>query len=165
MGHLAGLERDQMTLFPEALDDYVSQENPVRFIEAFVETLDLEEPGSTHAIPNGLGRPPYNPADLLRLFIYGHLNRVRSSRQLEKEANGPYYVSGEMRRLLESRQIEHTRGAPYHPMTQGKIERYHRSMKNLGQCRRSATRGIWSKRSPGSWITTMASGTTNRSTT
>ena len=99
MGHLEGLERDQMTLFPEALDHYVSQENPVRFIDAFVESLDLEQLGFTHAVPNELGRPPYNPADLLRLFIYGYLNRLRSSRQLEKEANRNVELMWLLRRL------------------------------------------------------------------
>ena len=79
MAHIEGSDREQMTLFPEALDDYVSQENPARFIEAFVESLDLEDRGFTHALPHGLGRPPYNPADLLRLFIYGYLNRLRAS--------------------------------------------------------------------------------------
>jgi transposase len=79
MGHIEGSDRDQMTLFPEALDDYVSQENPVRFIDAFAESLDMEELGFAHAVPNEVGRPPYNPADLLRLFIYGYLNRVQSS--------------------------------------------------------------------------------------
>jgi transposase len=87
MGHIEGGNRDQKVLFPEALDDYVSQENPVRFIDAFVAALDLRELGFTHAVPSDLGRPPYNPADLLRLYIYGYLNRIRSSRQLEKEAN------------------------------------------------------------------------------
>jgi len=79
MSHIEGSDREQMTLFPEALDDYVRQANPVRFIEAFVESLNLEELGFTHAVPNQLGRPPYHPADLLRLFIYGYLNRVRAS--------------------------------------------------------------------------------------
>ena len=99
MGHVEGMDRDQVTLFPEALDDYVSQENPVRFVDAFVEALDLEQLGFTHAVPNELGRPPYNPADLLRLFIYGYLNRVRSSRQLEREANRNVELMWLLRRL------------------------------------------------------------------
>jgi transposase len=99
MGHIKGDDRDQMTLFPEALDDYVSQENPVRFIDAFAESLDLEELGFTHAVPSELGRPPYNPADLLRLFIYGYLNRLRSSRQLEREANRNVELMWLLRRL------------------------------------------------------------------
>lgn len=99
MGHIEGDDRDQLTLFPEALDDYVSQENPVRFIDAFVGTLDLEGLGFTHAVPLELGRPPYNPADLLRLYVYGYLNRIRSSRQLEKEANRNVELMWLLRRL------------------------------------------------------------------
>lgn len=99
MGHIEGSDRDQMTLFPEALDDYVGPENPVRFVDAFVESLDVEQLGFTHAIPQQLGRPPYNPADLLRLYIYGYLNRVRSSRQLEREANRNVELMWLLRRL------------------------------------------------------------------
>ena len=109
MGHIEGSDREQMTLFPEALDDYVSQENPVRFIDAFVESLDLEELGFTHAVPNELGRPPYNPADLLRLFVYGYLNRVRSSRQLEKEANRNVELMWLLRRLAPDDLQDHRR--------------------------------------------------------
>jgi hypothetical protein len=64
-----------------------------------VESLDLEELGFTHAVPNDLGRPPYNPADLLRLFVYSYLNRVRSSRQLEREANRNVELMWLLRRL------------------------------------------------------------------
>lgn len=99
MKHIEGHDRDQLTLFPDALDDYVSLENPVRFIGAFVDSLDLGGLGFTHAIPNELGRPPYNPADLLRLFIYGYLNRIRSSRQLEREANRNVELMWLLRRL------------------------------------------------------------------
>jgi transposase/ElaB/YqjD/DUF883 family membrane-anchored ribosome-binding protein len=99
MGHIEGDDRDQMTLFPEALDDYVSQENPVRFIDAFVHCLDMERLGFTHAVPQAFGRPPYNPADLLRLYTYGYLNRIRSSRQLEREANRNVELMWLLRRL------------------------------------------------------------------
>jgi transposase len=99
MSHVEGMDRDQMTLFPEALDDYVSQENPVRFIDAFVQCFDMETLGFTHAVPHELGRPPYNPADLLRLYTYGYLNRVRSSRQLEKEASRNVELMWLLRRL------------------------------------------------------------------
>ena len=99
MSHVEGIDRDQMTLFPEALDDYVSQENPVRFLDAFVGSLDLEGLDFAHAVPNELGRPPYNPADLLRLYTYGYLNRIRSSRQLEREANRNVELMWLLRRL------------------------------------------------------------------
>ncbi len=75
-----------MLLLPEALEDYIAQENPVRFIEAFVGQLDLGKAGFTNARLNETGRPPYDPKDLLRLYLYGYLNRVRSSCGLEREA-------------------------------------------------------------------------------
>lgn len=71
---------------PEVLDDYIGPENPVRFIDAFVAQLDLSKAGFTNAQLNETGRPPYDPGDLLRLYLYGYLNRVRSSRGLEREA-------------------------------------------------------------------------------
>jgi transposase len=99
MRHIRGSERDQLTLLPESLDDYVAAENPVRFMDAFVESLDLEELGFRHAVPKEMGRPPYNPADLLCLYMYGYFNRIRSSRQLEKEANRNVELMWLLRRL------------------------------------------------------------------
>lgn len=86
MGFVQGLHREQMVMFPELLDEYVADDNPVRFIEAFVESLDLQKLGFERAVPAETGRPPYNPGDLLKLYIYGYLNRIRSSRRLETEA-------------------------------------------------------------------------------
>jgi transposase len=87
MGHIAGDNRDQMLLLPDAVDDYVGAENPVRFIDAFVDGLDLNSLGFARAAPKATGRPGYAPADLLKLYIYGYLNRVRSSRRLEAECH------------------------------------------------------------------------------
>jgi len=87
MSFIAGVDRDQQVLLPESLDDYVGPENPVRAIDAFVATLDLATLGVQHAIPKETGRPPYDPGDLLRLYIYGYLYRFRSSRKLEREAH------------------------------------------------------------------------------
>jgi len=84
--HIEGVDRNQLVLFPEALDEYISADNPIRFVDAFVDSLDLAVLGFKHAIPNDTGRPPYHPGDLLKLFVYGYLNRLRSSRLLEKEA-------------------------------------------------------------------------------
>ena len=86
MPHIQGQDRSQITLFPEALDDYVGEENPVRFLDAFVDGLDLQALGFRHVVLEETGRPPYHPGDLLKLYVYGYLNRVRSSRRLEKEA-------------------------------------------------------------------------------
>jgi len=88
MRYVQGHDRHQSTLFPAVLDDYVSEDNPVRFIDYFVsEELDLVELGFTYSEPKITGRKPYNPADMLKLYLYGYLNRIRSSRRLEAETH------------------------------------------------------------------------------
>jgi transposase len=87
MTHLTGHDRSQTLLLPESLDDYVGPDNPVRFIEAFVGGLDLAAAGFARVQAKRTGRPGYAPADLLKLYIYGYLNRVRSSRRLEAETH------------------------------------------------------------------------------
>lgn len=87
MDHIEGANRDQLILFPQSLDEYISEDNPVRFIDAFVESLDPEALGFSHSVLKETGRPPYHPGVLLKLYIYGYLNRIRSSRLLEKEAH------------------------------------------------------------------------------
>ena len=87
MAHIPGHDRSQLLLLPEAVDDYVAADNPVRFIEAFVDGLDLAALGFIGTVPKATGRPGYAPADLLKLYIYGYLNRVRSSRRLEAETH------------------------------------------------------------------------------
>ncbi len=79
-------DRMQATLFPERLDDYISPENPIRVIDAFVEKLDLEAIGFDRVKPKVTGRPGYHPSTLLKLYIYGYLNRIQSSRRLERES-------------------------------------------------------------------------------
>lgn len=86
MAYITGVDRTQQVLFPESLDEYVGPENSVRFIDGFVESLDLRALGVERAIPSVTGRPPYDPGDLLRLYIYGYLHRIRSSRRLEQES-------------------------------------------------------------------------------
>ena len=81
-----GVDRKQGTLFPEQLEDFVSEDNPVRVVEAFVEALDLGGLGFSGVDPAATGRPSYRPSVLLKLYIYGYLNRVQSSRRLEREA-------------------------------------------------------------------------------
>ena len=87
MAHIGGHDRSQTLLLPESLDDYVVGDNPVRFIDAFVNRLDLTAAGFVGVEAKPTGRPSYAPADLLKLYIYGYLNRVRSSRRLEAEAH------------------------------------------------------------------------------
>ena len=82
----AGASREQASFLPPRIEDYVGPDNPVRAIEAYVEALDLAELGFRHAgRGGGAGQPPYDPADLLKLYLYGYLNQVRSSRRLERE--------------------------------------------------------------------------------
>src|SRR5690606_18675041 len=83
---IQGEHRGQSTLLPESLDDYVSDTNPVRVVDVFVDELDLISLGFESAIPANTGRPAYHPAVLLKLFIYGYLNRIPSSRRLERQA-------------------------------------------------------------------------------
>jgi transposase len=85
-GFVAGTDRGQATLLPECLDDWVDDSNPVRVIDAFVETLDLRALGFAGVAPADTGRPAYHPSIHLKLYIYGYLNRVHSSRRLEREA-------------------------------------------------------------------------------
>ena len=85
MDYIRGVNRHQVILFPETVEDYITADNPVRFVDAFVSSLDLSELGFLRARPADTGRPAYDPGDLLRLYLYGYLNRVRSSRMLERE--------------------------------------------------------------------------------
>lgn len=85
MGYIIGDSRDQGSLFPQRMDDLISADHPVRVIDAFVGRLDLAVLGFQRALPAETGRPGYDPRDLLRLFIWGYTNRMRSSRQLERE--------------------------------------------------------------------------------
>src|SRR5437879_11776977 len=82
MAHVSGQSRYQSTLFPEILDEVVSIDDPVRVIDAFVETLDLTALGFSKVAAEEMGRPPYAPGDLLKLYIDGYLHRVRASRRL-----------------------------------------------------------------------------------
>src|SRR5947208_11784553 len=82
---VVGDDRSQSTLFPERLDDYLTEDNPVRAIDVFVEELDLAKLGFGGIEPEATGRPAYHPSTLLKIYVYGYLNRVQSSRRLERE--------------------------------------------------------------------------------
>jgi len=86
-GFIEGVDRGQATLLPECLDDWIDESNPVRVVDAFVAALDLRELGFTAVASADTGRPGYHPAVMLKLYIYGYLNRIHSSRRLECEAN------------------------------------------------------------------------------
>src|SRR6266702_7890401 len=85
MEHISGVPREQITMFPEAVDDYISEENPVRFLDAFVDSLDTIKLGFQHAVLSSTGRSPFDPKDLLKLYLYGYMNRIQASRLLERE--------------------------------------------------------------------------------
>jgi transposase len=85
--HILGQSRTQSTLLPEVLDDFIAEDNPVRVVDIFVDGLDLQTLGFEGVIAKGKGRPGYHPAVMLKLYIYGYLNRIQSSRRLEKESH------------------------------------------------------------------------------
>ena len=84
--YIAGEDRMQQALLPHSLEDYVREENPVRVVEVFIDELDLAALGFSGMTPAATGRPAYHPSTLLKIYLYGYLNRVQSSRRLEREA-------------------------------------------------------------------------------
>jgi len=94
-----GADRGQSTMLPECLDDWIDESNPVRAVDAFVDALNLAKLGFDGVIPEYTGRPSYHPATLLKLYIYGYLNRVQSSRRLEREAGRNLEVIWLLKRL------------------------------------------------------------------
>lgn len=99
MDFINGEDRNQMILLPDSIDDYVDENNPVRVIDAYVNNLSLLKLGFSHPQPNDTGRPMYDPKDLLKLYIYGYMNRVRSSRRLETETKRNLEVIWLLRKL------------------------------------------------------------------
>jgi transposase len=83
--YVEGQDRSQATLFPESLEEYIAEDNPVRVVDVFVDELDMKELGFEGAEPEATGRPSYHPSTLLKIYIYGYLNRIQSSRRLERE--------------------------------------------------------------------------------
>src|SRR5262245_60189057 len=96
---IEGAERSQSTLLPDCLDDWVDESNPVRVVDAFAEALELKQLGFDGMVPEVTGRPSYHPSALLKLYIYGYLNRIQSSRRLEREAKRNLEVIWLVRRL------------------------------------------------------------------
>lgn len=86
MSYIEGQDRNQIILFPESIDDYISENSSIRVIDEYIEQLDIERLGFRKAVCAPTGRPPYDPKDLLKLYLYGYLNKIRSSRRLEHEA-------------------------------------------------------------------------------
>lgn len=99
MSWIEGRNRSQIMLLPESLDELIDPENPVRVIDAFVDGLNLEKLGFSQAEPSVMGRPAYSPHDLLKLYIYGYFNKIRSSRKLMKECQRNIELFYLLRRL------------------------------------------------------------------
>ena len=97
--YIEGMERSQTVLFPKSIDEYIGEENEVRFIDAFVEDMDLRSLGFSHCDDVETGRPSYDPRDMLKLYIYGYLNHIRTSRMLERECSINIEVIWLMRNL------------------------------------------------------------------
>lgn len=87
MKYINGQDRKQAILLPDCIDDLIGQDNPVRVIDAFIDSLDMEKAGFQRSVPNTTGRPSYDPKDLLKLYVYGYFNKIRSSRKLMTECN------------------------------------------------------------------------------
>ena len=85
MKYVEGQDREQITLLPDCVEDYIGEDNSVRVIDAFVNSLDMEALGFRRSQPEETGRPPYDPRDMLKLYIYGYFNKIRSSRKLMQE--------------------------------------------------------------------------------
>lgn len=100
MKYITGESRNQITFLPECIEDYVSENSPVRVIDAFVNQLDMDKLGFKRAKPNDTGRPPYNPRDLLKLYIYGYFNKIRSGRKLMQECTRNLEVMYLIRKLV-----------------------------------------------------------------
>src|SRR3712207_3817845 len=129
-----GEDRRQATLLPECTDDYVSEENPVRVIDAFVAALDLAELGFEGVVPERTGRPAYHPATLLKLYIYGYVNRVQSSRRLEREAGRNLELMWLTGRLAPRRQVvEQLRPAATEPGRAGSQQGQRGERRGRGQ--------------------------------
>jgi transposase len=103
VGHIQGANCHEVLRFHERLDDYIAEDNPVRFLEAFVDELDLEACGFRRAVPAATGRPGYAPGDLLKLYLYGYLYRLHSSRRLAQETQRHV----ELRWLLKQLRPDH----------------------------------------------------------
>ena len=119
-GFIEGTDRSQSTLFPERLDDWIDEDNPVRVVVVFVDQLDLVDLGFGRTRPASTGRPGYHPSILLKLYIYGYLNRVQSSRRLERECGRNVEVFGDpvvatalLDRLLHHAVVIQIEGASY----------------------------------------------------
>lgn len=87
MIYIKGHDRAQITMLPDCINDLIGQDNPIRVIDAFIDSLDMKKAGFQRPVPNSTGRPSYDPRDLLKLYVYGYFNKIRSSRKLMAECS------------------------------------------------------------------------------
>jgi len=99
MNFISGENRNQITLMPDSVEDYVDENSSVRVIEAYINSLDLSALDFSKSSPNDTGRPMYDPKDLLKLYVYGYMNKIRSSRRLEIETKRNLEVIWLLRKL------------------------------------------------------------------
>src|SRR5262245_12195606 len=104
MGHIQGAQRHEEIQCPQRLDDYITDDNPVRFLDAFVDALALAALGCRHAVAAVTGRPSYHPGDLLKRYMYGYRYRVRSSRRLEQETQRNVALMWRLKKLRPAHQ-------------------------------------------------------------
>jgi hypothetical protein len=138
MSCIRGGDRSQVALLPAAIKDYVAADAPVRVIDAFVDGLDVGWLGFGRAVPAATGRPPYDPQDLLKLYVCGYLNEVRSSRRLERECSRNVEVMWLLRRLVSHEST--FRFAPWKPrppslpgLTRQSMTRFSLRCRNTGR--------------------------------
>jgi transposase len=137
---IEGADRRQVALLPESLDDYVGADNPVRVVDAYVDALDLTELGFDGVAPEATGRPGYHPATLLKIYLYGYLNQVQSSRRLEREC----------RRNLELIWLTGRLAPDFKTIADFRRDNGPAIRKVCGPvCRRSATKAEWHTLRPG----------------
>src|SRR4030088_2905666 len=136
-GFVQEADRQQTTLLPECLDDWVDESNPVRAVDVFVDALELRDLGFDGVDPAATGRPAYHPSPMLKLYIYGYLNRVQSSRRLEREAGRNLEVMWLTGRLVP----DHKTIADFRKDNGSAIKK---SVRNLSPC--AARWGCWRKR-------------------
>ena len=145
---IQGESRTQSTLLPELLDDYIADTNPVRVIDVFVDELDLGQLGFGGVDPAATGRPAYHPAVLLKIYIYGYLNRIQSSRRLEHEAQRNIELMWLTGRLMPRFQ-DHRRfpqrqrqgHPPRLPAVRGAVPAAGSVLRSLGRHRRQQVQG------------------------
>src|ERR1700744_2447717 len=147
-GFVQEADRQQTTLLPECLDDWVGESNPVRAVDVFVEALDLRDLGFEGVDPAATGRPGYHPSPMLKLYIYGYLNRVQSSRRLEREAGRNLEVMWLTGRLVPDHKTIADFRKDNSPAIKKVCAQFVALCRKMGQRRKSSGAALWSALTP-----------------